>query len=181
MNGNVKAGTGDEWFDVVNERDEVVGRERRAVVHARGLWHRAVHILVFNQAGQVFLQKRSMIKDTAPGCWDSSCSGHVDAGEDYDVAAVRELREELGLNVSASPERIFREQARQETGWEFVWVYRLRHEGPFELHPDEIERGEWRMPAEVTAEIARVPADYAPAFRHLWSRITSDPDNNNPG
>jgi len=181
MNGNVKAGTGDEWFDVVNERDEVVGRERRAVVHARGLWHRAVHILVYNQAGQVFLQKRSMIKDTAPGCWDSSCSGHVDAGEDYDVAAVRELREELGLNVSASPERIFREQARPETGWEFVWVYRLRHEGPFELHPDEIERGEWRMPAEVTAEIARVPADYAPAFRHLWSRITSDPDNNNPG
>lgn len=181
MNGNVKAGTGDEWFDVVNERDEVVGRERRAVVHARGLWHRAVHILVFNQAGQVFLQKRSIIKDTAPGCWDSSCSGHVDAGEDYDVAAVRELREELGLNVSASPERIFREQARQETGWEFVWVYRLRHEGPFELHPDEIERGEWRMPAEVTAEIARVPADYAPAFRHLWSRITSDPDNNSRG
>lgn len=181
MNGNVKAGTGDEWFDVVNERDEVVGRERRAVVHARGLWHRAVHILVFNQAGQVFLQKRSMIKDTAPGCWDSSCSGHVDAGEDYDVAAVRELREELGLNVSASLERIFREQARRETGWEFVWVYRLRHEGPFELHPDEIERGEWRTPAEVTAEMARVPDNYAPAFRHLWSRITSGPDNNNRG
>lgn len=181
MNGNVKAGAGDEWFDVVNERDEVVGRERRTVVHARGLWHRAVHILIFNQAGQVFLQKRSISKDTAPGCWDSSCSGHVDAGEDYDVAAVRELREELGINVSACPERIFREHARRETGWEFVEVYWLQHEGPFELHPDEIERGEWRTPAEVTSEIARVPADYAPAFRHLWSRITSAPGNNNPG
>lgn len=181
MNGNVKAGAGDEWFDVVNERDEVIGRERRAVVHARGLWHRAVHILIFNAAGQVFLQKRSMLKDMAPGCWDSSCSGHLDSGEDYDAAAVRELGEELGLSVSSCPKRILREHARIETGWEFVWVYRLLHEGPFVLHPAEIERGEWRTPSEVTAEIARVPGDYAPAFRHLWSKIVPGLDNSNPG
>src|ERR1041384_1701595 len=91
----------EEWFDVVNVRDEVVGRALRREVHARGLWHRAIHVLVFNAAGQVFLQKRSMLKDLSPGLWDSSCSGHLDAGEDYDGAAVRELAEEIGARLGA--------------------------------------------------------------------------------
>jgi isopentenyldiphosphate isomerase len=158
----------EEWFDVVNERDEVVGRELRRNVHARGLWHRAVHVLVFNRAGEVFLQKRSMAKDLSPGLWDSSCSGHLDAGEDYDAAAVRELAEEIGVRISVVPERWFRIGACVETGWEFVWVYRLRHEGPFELHPDEIETGAWAAPEEVTRRIATLPAEYCPSFKLLW-------------
>ena len=158
MDANVKAGAGEEWFDVVDARDEVVGRERRAVVHARGLWHRAVHVLVFNPAGEVFLQKRSLTKDMSPGLWDSSCSGHLDAGENYDAAAQRELGEELGLRLPAPPGRWFRVEACHETGWEFCWVYRLEHAGPFVLHPEEIERGEWRSPAAVTAALARRPA-----------------------
>ncbi len=171
MNLNVKAGATDEWFEVVNARDEVIGRERRAVVHARGLWHRAVHVLVFNPAGEVFLQKRSMTKDMSPGLWDSSCSGHLDAGEDYDGAAQRELGEELGVRLPAPPLRWFRVEACEETGWEFCWVYRLEHAGPFVLHPVEIERGEWRQPAAVTAALGRCPEDYCPAFRLIWSRL----------
>jgi len=121
MNGNVKAGGREEWFDVVNARDEVVSRALRREVHAKGLWHRAVHVLVFNAAGEIFLQKRSMLKDLSPGLWDSSCSGHLDAGEDYDAAAARELAEEIGVRVDAPPTRWFRLNACEETGWEFVW------------------------------------------------------------
>src|SRR5271170_3191443 len=109
----------EEIFDVVDERDEVVGQAPRREVHARGLLHRAVHVLVFASDGRVFLQKRSLTKDTFPGAWDSSASGHVDSGEDYDACAVRELREELGLIVPAPPRRIFRIEARAETGQEF--------------------------------------------------------------
>ena len=58
--------TADEWFDVVNARDEVIGQETRRVVHATGLWHRAVHVLVFDAAGRIFLQKRSMKKKICP-------------------------------------------------------------------------------------------------------------------
>src|SRR5882672_4590492 len=123
----------DEWFDVVNERDEVVGRATRREVHARGLWHRAVHVLVFDAAGRVFLQKRSMTKDMSPGLWDSSCSGHLDAGEDYDAAAWRELQEEIGLQLPQPPVRWLRVEACEPTGQEFVWVYRLESEGPFTL------------------------------------------------
>ena len=142
----------EEIFDIVNERDEVIGQRPRREVHQLGLWHRAVHILVFNARGDVFLQKRSMLKDTAKGKWDSSTSGHVDSGEDYDTSAVRELGEEIGLYVNTTPKRLFKIDACKETGWEFCWIYRCENEGPFVLHPEEIESGGWfaPVPANVT-------------------------------
>ena len=136
----------EEIFDVVNERDEVIGRETRREVHRTGLKHRAVHVFVFNSRGEVFLQKRSMTKDSSPGLWDSSASGHLDCGEDYDACALRELREEIGLNLSACPQRLFKVDACSDTGQEFVWLYQCESEGPFTLHPEEIERGQWFAP-----------------------------------
>jgi len=160
----------EEWFDVVNERDEVVGRETRREVHARGLWHRAVHTLVFDRDGRVLLQKRSLLKDLSPGLWDSSCSGHLDAGEDYDAAAARELGEEIGVRpaVGVSPRRWFRVEACVETGWEFVWVYRLRHDGPVVIDEREIQFAEWVEPAEVSRRIERAPVDFCPSFKLIW-------------
>src|SRR2546422_10810839 len=130
----------EEIFDVVNERDEVIGRQSRTEVHRLGLQHRAVHVLVFNSRGQVFLQKRSLTKDRQPGQWDSSASGHVDAGEDYDGCAVRELGEEIGLHLSEVPPRVFKLPASPETDQEHVWVYCCQSEGQFELNSDEIDR-----------------------------------------
>ena len=158
----------DEIFDVVNEHDEVIDRRSRWEVHRLGLKHRAVHILVFNTRGEVFLQKRSLKKDTAAGQWDSSSSGHVDTGEDYDACAVRELREEIGLELPGTPERLFKIEANPDTGWEFCWVYRCTSEGPFELNPDEIEYGDWFAPEKITHWVAEKPADFASAFRVVW-------------
>ena len=158
----------DETFDVVDRNDVVVGQALRREVHAKGLLHRAIHVLIFNGKGQVFLQKRSMKKDIAAGPWDSSCSGHVDQGEGYDQACHRELGEELGLHLPKAPDRWFRIEACPETGQEFVWVYRLTHEGPFVLHPDEIETGAWFEPAALTREIAGEPERFASAFRLIW-------------
>jgi isopentenyldiphosphate isomerase len=166
----------DEYFDVVNELDEVTGRALRREVHARGLWHRAIHVLVFDPLGRVFLQKRSMTKDSSPGLWDSSCSGHVDSGEDYDPAARRELGEEIGLHLDAPPARWFRISACAETGWEFVWVYRLRHAGPFVLHPDEIERGEWFEVEDLANRLITEPKAFAVPFRLIWGIATKRAD-----
>jgi isopentenyl-diphosphate delta-isomerase type 1 len=157
-----------EIFDVVNDRDEVIGQNTRREVHRLGLRHRAVHVLVFNRCGEVFLQKRSMSKDTFPGAWDSSASGHLDSGEDYDTCAVRELREEIGLVRERAPERLFRIEACADTGQEFVWVYRLEAEGPFTLHPEEIETGGWFTPEAVTRWMAGRPADFARALLLIW-------------
>jgi isopentenyldiphosphate isomerase len=160
----------DEIFDVVNERDEVVGQASRREVHQRRLLHRAVHVLVFNSRGEVFLQKRSMKKDCSPGAWDSSASGHLDRGEDYDAGAVRELREELGVSLAIGPHRVFKLESCAETGFEFCWVYRGEHEGPFALHPEEIERGGWFEPGRVDAWMAERAGDFAGAFRLIWWR-----------
>ncbi len=161
----------EEVFDVVNERDEVIDRKPRKEVHARGLLHRAVHVLVFNARGQVFLQKRSMLKDTAKGKWDSSASGHLDSGEDYDTCAVREVGEEIGLKLAQPPERILRIEACEDTGQEFVWVYRCQSEGPFALHPEEIERGDWFTPEAVTRWVAEKPQDFARSFVLIWRKL----------
>lgn len=158
----------EELFDVVDERDQVVGQAPRRIVHANGWRHRAIHVLVFNAAGKVFLHQRSMQKDLFPGRWDSSCAGHVGAGEDYDPTAVRELAEELGITAAPPLEKLFKLAAQPMTGWEFVWVYRLRHEGPFVLAPDEIERGDWFEPAAVDRWITDKPEEIAPALQLLW-------------
>jgi len=161
----------EEVFDVVNERDEVIGQRPRSEVHRLGLQHRAVHVLVFNSRGGIFLQKRSMRKDRQPGLWDSSASGHLDRGEDYDSCAVRELREEIGLALGQPPRRLFKINACEETDQEFVWVYRCQSEGPFELNGEEIERGDWFAPTEVTRWMNERPDDFAGALLLIWRRL----------
>lgn len=161
----------EEIFDVVNERDEVIDHKPRSEVHRLGLMHRAVHVLVFNARGDVFLQKRSMTKDRQPGLWDSSASGHLDRGETYDACAVREVREELGLTLPRTPQRLFKLAASTETDQEHVWIYRCHAEGPFTLHPEEIERGDWFSPEHVTRWMRDNPADFASALLVIWPRI----------
>jgi len=163
----------EDIFDVVNERDEVVDRKPRSEVHRLGLLHRAVHVLVFNSRGQIFLQKRSMKKDRQPGLWDSSASGHVDSGEDYDATAIREVREEIGLRLPKVPERSFKIRACPETDQEFVWVYRCESEGPFELNREEIDCGDWFAPEKVNRWIAEKPEEFASAFLFIWPRIVN--------
>jgi isopentenyldiphosphate isomerase len=161
----------EEIFDVVDDRDEVIAQAPRSEVHRRKLNHRAVHVLVFNARGELFLQKRSMSKDCFPGAWDSSASGHLDHGEGYDACSVREVREELGVLLPATPDRLFKIDVCEATGQEFVWVYRCQHEGPFTLHPDEIERGGWFAPEEITRWIASKPDEFASALILIWRRL----------
>jgi len=158
----------EEIFDVVNERDEVIGQKPRSEIHRLKLNHRAVHVLVFNSRGELFLQKRSLKKDCFPGAWDSSASGHLDSGESYDACAVREVREEIGLELAGPPARLFKVAACPETGHEFVWVYGCRAEGPFRLHPEEIERGGWFAPAALNRWVAERPGEFASGFVLIW-------------
>jgi len=160
----------DELFDVVDEDDRVTGQAPRREVHARGWRHRAVHLLVVNRAGHLFLQKRSNAKDLFPGAWDSSAAGHVGAGEDYAGTAARELEEEIGCRPEKPPQPLFKIEARAETGQEFVWVYRVEAEGPFILQADEIECGDWFSPVAIERWIAERPVELAPAFLFIWPR-----------
>ncbi len=152
-----------EMFDVVDQQDRVIRQASRHDVHTNHWLHRAVHIFVFNQAGDLFLQKRSRWKDTHPLRWDSSAAGHLNAGDDYEETALREVAEELGVRVE-KVELLTKIEAGLMTGWEFVHLFRADHEGPFHLPPAEIETGAF-FPIPIIQEwIDRRPGDFATGF-----------------
>jgi 16S rRNA (adenine1518-N6/adenine1519-N6)-dimethyltransferase len=130
------------------------------------LRHRAVHIFVFNQRGDLFLQKRSRWKDRHPGLWDSSAAGHVTAGDTYAATVPRELSEELGIEAAA--EEIATLPASEQTGWEFVHLFRARHDGPFTLPPAEIESGTFFTLDQIARWTRNRPQDFASGFLECW-------------
>lgn len=166
----------DELFDVVDGNDRVIGQATRAEVHRKKLFHRAVHILVFDACGNFVLQKRSLAKDSCPGLFSTSCAGHVDAGETYDAAAARELGEELGVPASAaaSVKFLFAMAPSAETGQEFVRVYQLSdYAGVLVPAPAEIDALAVLPPEEIDARIRRDPAAFAESFRAVWAAFRS--------
>ncbi len=158
---------GDEIFDVVDDNNLVLGQSPRSEVHAGGLLHRAVHIFVFNNLGELYLQKRSSLKDSSPGLWDSSASGHLEVGEDYRSAASRELTEELGIKVTV--EEICDLEACQATGWEFVRLFRCEDGGPFLSPCSEVETGVFLAPDIIDQWVRRRPQDFASGFVECWN------------
>lgn len=87
-----------EYLDVVNDKDEAIGRANQEEVYEKKLNHRIVHVFVINpETKDVFIQKRAETKSFLPGYYCTSAGGHVKSGESYEEAAKRELKEELGL------------------------------------------------------------------------------------
>lgn len=87
----------DEVLDIVNDEDNVIGREKRSAIHRLGCQHRGVHVFLFTADGKMLVQKRSADRASSPSLLDCSVSEHVLAGEEYLKAALRGMREELGL------------------------------------------------------------------------------------
>lgn len=87
----------DKLIQIVDDNDQVIGESEMFDAWQKGLKHRVARIMIEDQNGRILLQKRSANMQNFPNCWDHSAAGHVDVGEDYDVAAKRELEEEIGL------------------------------------------------------------------------------------
>lgn len=157
-----------EMFDVVNEQNEVTGQLTRGEVHARGLLHRAVHVFVINTRGEIFLQKRSHLKDVSPLKWDSSAAGHLDVGEPYAACAIRETREELGIEITGT-ELAAQLPAGTHTDHEFVELHIAHHNGPMKCFPEEIPYGEWFKPETISDWVQARPQDFAKGFVTCWN------------
>ena len=156
----------EEIFDVVDADDRVVGQLPRSEVHARGLLHRAVSIFVFDERGRLLVQRRSACKDEFPLRFTSSASGHVSAGEDYDVAAVRELEEELGLRSPIT--RLQKFPAGPETANEHTVLYRTVTDADPVLDPGEIESARFEELDDVARQVTADPEQFTPPFRVLF-------------
>ena len=165
-----------EILAVVDERDEVIGEERRDRIHEKALRHRAIHVLIFNSAGEIFLQKRGMHKKENPGLWDSSVAGHVDAGETYDACCVREIDEEVGLKLRGVPPRLFKLEATELTGMEFAWVYRVETDQALRLNEQEMSGGDWFDPVELDNWVDSGDPSLSGVFCLIWKTYRNLPN-----
>jgi len=160
-----------ELLSVVDQNDHVIKTLPRHEIHALGLPHRAVHILVFNESGELFLQKRSMKKDLNKGLWDTSAAGHVDVGEEYTVSALRETQEELGINIVKSLQFLFKLPPTPQLGMEFIQVYQCSHNGPFILNQDEIDEGTWCSIEDISIRVKKCDPTLTETFKIIWNHF----------
>lgn len=117
-----------ELFPIVDEEGNIVGAATRGECHSgTKLLHPVVHLHVFNAAGDLFLQKRPEWKDIQPGRWDTAVGGHIDLGENVEMALLREAQEELGVDASGA-ERLQPYVFESERERELVYPHRLTTE-----------------------------------------------------
>jgi isopentenyldiphosphate isomerase len=168
-----------EMLDVVDADDSLVGILKRGEIHRRRLFHRSVHVFLFDEAGRIYLQRRSLEKAEYPGKWDSSASGHVESGESYANAARRELEEEVG--VKASPEPVLKVRGSEKTGMEHSVLFEVRSKGTGpgpNPDPAEILEGRFFGCEEVEAAVSADPEAFSPSFRLLFRLYRERRDRN---
>ena len=133
-----------EIFEVFDEKNHRVGEAPRRIVHTRGLFHRSVHVWVFNTHGKVLLQQRASHKDVGPSLWDMAVAEHAKPGESGFETALRGAREELSIRLTVRLVADYRLNRLEypELGifdYEFVQTYQASHDGPYVLDPDEVQ------------------------------------------
>ena len=128
-----------ELFEIVNEQGEVIGTAPRNICHGDpSLVHRAAHVLVFNSAGKLLLQLRAKNKDIQPGKWDTSVGGHLSVGEGYHEAALREMKEELGIE-GVELKYLYDYPLRNEVESENIMSFHIVYDGPVRFQESEID------------------------------------------
>ncbi len=119
-----------EYLDIVDKDDRVIGKASRDEIYARSLRHRITHILIFDDQEKMVLQKRSKTVSFRPDHWSTAVGGHVQAGENYEEAALREYQEELGTTSPLTLMSI--DNFVSSIGHEkFLGVFKTSFSGPF--------------------------------------------------
>ena len=97
----------DEYIDIVDGLGKPTGKSAlKSEAHKNGWYHNTIHLCLYTKDGEVLLQQRSHKKEIHPLLWDVSVAGHIDAGETFIEAALRETEEEIGLQLQ--PENLIK-------------------------------------------------------------------------
>lgn len=118
-----------EYIDIFDENNNPIGKiKEKQQAHEDGNFHRTAHVWIINDKNELLLQKRSASKKSHPNCWDISGAGHIRAGESVTEGAIRELKEELGVETTEKDLNYIAtiKSTKNPKNMEFGYVYLLR-------------------------------------------------------
>jgi len=172
-------------FPVVDKNDKVMYPiYSKEALHHNKLMHRSVHVFIETFGRGFILQLKGRESENA-GKWSSAVSGHVEYGEDYQDAAIRETKEELGLEIDSKELiRILKIDACEETNNEFVVLFTyLMNKDTESIKPDpeEVEKVLIVPLADVMRDTNKNSNDYSPPFLKLLDRWLAHELAKNPG
>lgn len=143
----------EELLDIVNDQDEVIGVMKRSQAYAENKLSsiRAVWFLIKNQEGKLWIPKRSAAKESGPNSLDGSTVGHVSSGETYEQAMLREVREELNLDVANLPYRSVGKLTPTTGSVSFIEIFELQVPDDFviDYNRDDFSEFFWLTPQEI--------------------------------
>jgi isopentenyl-diphosphate Delta-isomerase len=153
---------------LVNEQDEQTGTIEKMEAHRKALLHRAFSIFIFNGKGEMLLQQRAMGKYHSPGLWTNACCSHPRPGETVEGAAIRRLKEEMGIDTPIR--KIFDFVYRTEfdnglTEYEFDHVFTGTHTGPPNPDKQEVHDYCFRSLQDIEDDLKQRPEKYSSWFQ----------------
>lgn len=153
---------------LINPQDEVLGSMEKMEAHQNGLLHRAFSVFLFNDKGEMLLQKRAASKYHSPNQWTNAVCSHPRMDETYENGAKRRLQEELGIEVDI--EQKFHFLYKAEVG-DDLWEHELDHvftgfyNGEFELNPEEVSEIRYILMEDLEQEMKTNPEYFTEWFK----------------
>lgn len=139
-----------EYIDVVTQNDKVIGKVSRSEIYSKRLPHRIVHVMIFNNKGEMALQLRTRSVSFAPHHWSTPAGGHVQSGETYEQAVMREMNEELGIQVPV--EMMYKDTYREtksENITKFLVTFHANYNGKLKPDPQDVEKVAFFSPSVI--------------------------------
>ncbi len=152
-----------ERLILVNEHDEPIGFQEKLKAHELGQLHRAFSIFIFNQLGQLLIQRRALKKYHCGGLWSNTCCGHPRPNEDLEKAAHRRLAEELGFDCPLWKAFEFTYKIKFENElWENEYVHVIfgQYTKSPKLNPEEVSDWKWINLSILKKEIQANPEKF---------------------
>ena len=173
-----------ELLDIVDENNNLTGEfVDREIVHSEGLLHREVGVIVLNENNEILLEKRSATKKQSPNKW-ALCAGHIEAGDIPENAILREVKEEIGIDITEEDLQfldIFRRDKKFSNGqynntYIYIYVYRTNKKiEDYTIQIEELSEVKYFPITDIEKDLEEENADYAfydePYIKEILNRI----------